>query len=81
MSIVFYRYRRVQPDGCTRLIGDDKWVEASAPWQSDRVGGEARKTEDVYKAIGALFDLNTANQQARITLILHPIRSKTQGAP
>ena len=51
--------QRVQPDGCAFLIWDENWVRDSAPWQSDRVGGEARDTQEVYDAIQALFDPNT----------------------
>ena len=51
--------QRVQPDGCAFLIWDENWVQDSAPWQSDRVGGEPRDTQEVYDAIQALFDPNT----------------------
>ena len=51
--------QRVQPDGCAFLIWDANWVDASAPWQGDRIGGEARDTEEVKAAIEALFDPNT----------------------
>mgnify|MGYP000523815081 FL=1 len=43
--------QRVQPDGCAFLIWDENWVQDSAPWQSDRVGGEPRDTQEVYDAI------------------------------
>ena len=41
----------MQPDGCAFLIWDENWVQDSAPWQSDRVGGEPRDTQEVYDAI------------------------------
>ncbi|MDR1014649.1 MAG: FAD-dependent oxidoreductase [Coriobacteriales bacterium] len=51
--------QRVQPDGCAYLVWDDAWVAASAPWQGDRVGGDARDTQEVYDAMAALFDPDT----------------------
>ena len=51
--------QRVQPDGCAFLIWDANWVEASAPWQGDRIGGEPRDTQEVKDAIEMLFDPNT----------------------
>lgn len=51
--------QRVQPDGCAFLIWDANWVEASAPWQGDRIGGEPRDTQEVKDAIELLFDPNT----------------------
>lgn len=51
--------QRVQPDGCAFLIWDADWVEASAPWQGDRIGGAPRDTQEVKDAIEMLFDPNT----------------------
>ncbi len=51
--------QRVQPDGCAFLIWDANWVADSAPWQSDRVGGEDRSVEEVSAAIEMLFDPDT----------------------
>ena len=46
--------QRVQPDGCAFLIWDANWVDASAPWQGDRIGGEPRDTQEVKDAIEML---------------------------